>query len=208
MSQNRSTAVMQRRNEPHDSLDYFPTPPWGTRALCEWLSERGDISQLSAWEPACGEGHMARPMAEYFKFVHASDVHNYGFGAIEDFLWPTHRRADWIISNPPFRLGEQFAETAVERSECGSAMLLRTAFLESIGRFEGLFTRHPPTDILQFVERLPMVKGKVDENASSATSYCWLVWRKDADRSTNFHWLPPCRKRLERPADYVAEAAE
>jgi len=28
MGQNISTAVMQRRHEAPDSLDYFPTPPW------------------------------------------------------------------------------------------------------------------------------------------------------------------------------------
>ena len=33
--QNTSHAVMAQRIEPHDSLDYSPTPPWATRALCE-----------------------------------------------------------------------------------------------------------------------------------------------------------------------------
>jgi hypothetical protein len=27
------TAVMAQRREPPDALDYFPTPPWATRAL-------------------------------------------------------------------------------------------------------------------------------------------------------------------------------
>jgi hypothetical protein len=39
VSQNRSSAVMQQRSEPHDSLDDFPTPPWATRALCEFLRD-------------------------------------------------------------------------------------------------------------------------------------------------------------------------
>ena len=30
-----STAVMARRVEAPDSLDFFPTPPWATRALVE-----------------------------------------------------------------------------------------------------------------------------------------------------------------------------
>jgi len=41
MSQNRTTAVMQRRSEPHNSLDYFPTPLWATRALCQILNSNG-----------------------------------------------------------------------------------------------------------------------------------------------------------------------
>jgi len=38
--QNTSHAVMAQRVEPHDSLDFFPTPPWATRALCEWIADR------------------------------------------------------------------------------------------------------------------------------------------------------------------------
>lgn len=42
--QNRSTAVMQQRlrDDVPDPLDYFPTPPWATRALCEWLAGEHD----------------------------------------------------------------------------------------------------------------------------------------------------------------------
>ena len=69
--QNTSSAVMAQRVEPPDSLDYFPTPPWATRALIEHvivpdLCPAGDVYTASVWEPACGEGHMARPLAEYF----------------------------------------------------------------------------------------------------------------------------------------------
>ena len=72
MAQNVSTAVMARRHEPPDSLDYFPTPPWATRALCEHLDHWGKIGPESAWDPACGEGHITRPLAEYFARVEAS----------------------------------------------------------------------------------------------------------------------------------------
>jgi hypothetical protein len=212
MAQNLSHAVMSQRHEAHDSLDHFPTPSWGTRALCEWLSGHRLLRRDTAWEPACAEGYMARPLSEYFGSVHSSDIHDYGFGEIADFLLPSDRRADWIITNPPFRLAEQFARTAIERSNIGAAMLVRTAFLEGAARYRGLFDPVPPSDILQFVERIPMVKGRVDKSASTATSYCWLVWRKDAPRGTLFHWLAPCRKRLERDEDYApiqpAEAAE
>ena len=36
MAQNTSHAVMSQRSEPLGSLDFFPTPPWATRALC-WI---------------------------------------------------------------------------------------------------------------------------------------------------------------------------
>ena len=68
--QNTSSAVMQQRSEPDDSLDDFPTHPFATRVLCEMLQSRGhDLAARSAWEPCCNRGFMARPMAEYFAKV-------------------------------------------------------------------------------------------------------------------------------------------
>lgn len=49
-----SSAVMARRIEPPDSLDWFPTPPWATRALLELvLFERleGDASPMVVRRP-------------------------------------------------------------------------------------------------------------------------------------------------------------
>ena len=213
MSQNRSHAVMSQRVEAHDSLDHFPTPCWATRALCEFLLSFGEpIGASLAWEPACAEGHMARPLGEYFAEVSASDVHDYGYGAVVDFLGPSDARADWIVTNPPFRLGEQFISTALARADRGVAMLVRTAFLESADRHAKLFSTTPPTDILQFVERVPMFKGRLDRHGSTATAYCWLVWRKNLhgapySRTSAFHWIAPCRKRLERDGDYPINEA-
>lgn len=70
MTQNTSSAVMQRRSEPHDSLDDFPTPPWATRALCEWMkSSRMRHGMVSCREPAANRGHMVKPLREYFQRV-------------------------------------------------------------------------------------------------------------------------------------------
>lgn len=209
MTQNTSTAVMQRRHEPHDSLDYFPTPAWATRALCEYIRQLDpNLSVKRVWEPACGEGHMLRPLSEYFELVYGSDVAPYGFGAVRDFLFPGDEPAfDWIITNPPFRLAERFVHTAIDRATEGVAVLVRSAFLEGIGRYSELFSRRKPSAILQFTERVAMVKGRVDESASSATSYSWIVWRcrphKPSPESMPiFVWIPPCRRKLERPGDY------
>ncbi|OAN53878.1 methyltransferase [Paramagnetospirillum marisnigri] len=209
MSQNTSTAVMQRRREPADSLDYFPTPPWATRALCERVVASGLIGGLSAWEPACGNGHMARPLAEYFGSVTASDVHPYGFGQVMDFLFPSPPpvEPDWIITNPPFRLAAEFVHRGLGIARQGVAMLVRTAFLEGVERHASLFSVHRPWAVMQFAERVPMVKGRLDKSSSSATSYCWIVWRTDVRvNDTAMFWIAPCRKRLERDEDYQVVA--
>lgn len=206
MNQNTSSAVMQQRSEPHHSLDDFPTPPWATRALCEWLLKRRQIQVLSCREPAANRGHMVRPLLEYFWTVLPSDIHDYGAGfPVQDYLFgPLPPLADWTITNPPFRLAEQFIERALASSRIGVAVIVRSAFLEGVGRYDRLFGKEPPTDILQFSERVVMHKGKLSANGSTATAYCWVVWDKArAGRSPNFHWIPPCRKRLEKPEDYI-----
>jgi hypothetical protein len=208
MSQNRSSAVMARRSEPLASIDYFPTPPWATRALCEWLKERTSVHMMSVWEPACGEGHMARPLAEFFGSVKATDILDYGFGSggIDFIGLPSAQdaRVDWIITNPPFTLAEEFAHRAFDVVREGVAFILRSSFLEGTGRYDRLFSKRPPADILQFTERVPMVRGRLDKDASSATAYSWIIWRNGATPPlTRFHWVPSCRKRLERAEDYA-----
>lgn len=206
MAQNTSSAVMQQRSEPHDSLDDFPTPPWATRALCEWLVRNEHIppGEFSCREPAANRGHMVKPLSEYFATVDASDIHDYGAGfAVRDYLFPAPLEVvDFTITNPPFRLAEQFVERASATSSCGFAMIVRAAFLEGQGRFERLFSRNPPSFVLQFTERVVMHKGRLAPEGSTATAYAWLVWL-DGEYPTKLEWIAPCRKRLERSEDYL-----
>lgn len=239
MAQNVSSAVMQNRRPgaaPPDragGLDFFPTPPWATRALIEHLNIWGDVSTESALDPACGQGHMVRPLAEAFGRVKGSDIHDYGVpeqDAIVDFLklgdpsaglfdlappaWLQPGGVDWIITNPPFKRAADFARQGLTIARVGVALLVRIAFLEGGVRHRALFAPHPPEWILQFAERVPMLEGRLDPEASSATAYCWIVWLQPArpkpGRFPAFVWIPGgTRKRLERPGDYdpVSEAA-
>lgn len=195
---------MSQRAEPLDSLDDFPTPRWATRALIEHVLSGDQVRNASCWEPTCGRGFMAATLSEYFAVVRASDVHSYGYGEELDFLAPEVRaeRADWIITNPPFRLAEEFARLAITSSARGSAMLVRTGFIEGAGRYRRLFSERPPAIVAQFVERVPILRGRVDPTASTATGYCWLVWNNESSPDTRLVWIPPCRRTLERVRDY------
>jgi hypothetical protein len=208
--QNRSSAVMQQRSEPHDSLDDFPTPPWATRALCEFLQANlgFDLSMMSCREPAANRGHMVHPLLESFGHIAASDIHDYGAGfRVEDYLFGPDQhwdRTDFTITNPPFKLAEQFIERALRLSRVGCAVIVRAAFLEGVGRYSRLFAITPPSYVLQFTERVVMHKGRLAPEGSTATAYAWLVWINDDQADTRLRWIAPCRKRLERPSDYEA----
>lgn len=203
--QNTSHAVMAQRIEPADSPDDFPTPPWASRALIEHVLEgQSELQAMTCLEPACGAGHMAKVLKDYFREVRAADANVYGYGDVRDFLtYPYETNAvDWVITNPPFRLGEEFVLRALTVARRGVAILARTVFLESIGRYNGIFRVSPPSKFAQFVERVPMVRGRLDGKASTATGYAWLVWEKASTAAPRLMWVPPCRRALERDGDY------
>lgn len=200
-------AVMNtRKTRKQGELDFFPTPAWGTRALLELLGPdfKMDLKTLRALEPACGQGHMSRVLKEYFRDVKSVDIADRGYGEVGNFLTQDYEpdSFDWVITNPPFNLAREFVEKSLKVAKYGSAFLVRTNFLETVGRYNGIFKNTPPAAIYQFVERLPMVKNRVDKNATTATSYCWVVFHKDA-KETHFRWIPPCRKELERESDWT-----
>jgi hypothetical protein len=132
--QNTSHAVMAQRLEPKDSPDDFPTPPWATRALIEHIiGDKPALSMMTCLEPACGAGHMAKVLKEFFAEVRAADAFSYGYGPQRDFL------------TSAFRLAEEFVLRALRVARRGVAILARTVFLESAGRYEAIFREMPPT---------------------------------------------------------------
>lgn len=201
------TSVMAHRALAENDLDYFPTPPWAARAGGE-LIQRLDPGPWSCWEPACGGGHMAHGLSRYFSSVTSSDIHDHGGEAafLADFLTEEADREkfDWIVTNPPFVLGDAFVRTAYQRARRGVAMLLRLVFLEGGKRYRLLHEDCPLSVVAPFSERVPMVKGRWDPEASSATAYAWFVWLKGQPGPAHVVPIPPgTRARLSSPGDVV-----
>lgn len=213
---------MASRLSAPDALDYFPTPPWATRALLNMIIDHyGKIDRYKALDPCCGELHMVKPMREYFDETLYSDIYQYGEHPIRDFLDRgayEHAKVDLTIANPPFVLAQQFIQKAIDISTIGCAMLVRGSYLEGQNRYETLFRHNPPSHIFQFTERVVMLKGRLIQAgkpdpfslpdpgkvASSATSYVWLAWLypKGSYGDPRFIWIPKCRRELEREGDY------
>lgn len=212
MMRKANLAVVSRRSEPADSLDYFPTPPWATRALLAHVLDGEPLARLTALEPCCGEGHMAAVLAENFFEVEASDAHPYGYGGVADYLAPERARApvDWVITNPPFNRAAEVLSVARAEARRGVALLLRSVWMHGVARHAAIFATHPPHIVAPFAERVAMVKGRWDPEASTATDYSWFVWQTRSRTSigTALRWIPPGRRQaLTRPDDYARFAA-
>ncbi len=202
---NKSIAVLSQRFEALESLDDFPTPPWATRALMEIVIKE-DVSKMICLEPACNRGYMSTVLEYYFSKVISSDVYDYGYGTVTDFVRDKKYAdglVDWVITNPPFVLADDFILEGLRVAKRGIAMLARTSVIESVGRYNKIFSKTPPTVLAQFTERVGMTKGEVASITGSAMSICWLVWDKTVkSKQSSLMWIPPCHKMLEKPNDY------
>ena len=101
------------------------------------------------WEPACGQGHLARVFDDHDFTVLATDkiYRGYGVGGI-DFLNTNLRFDGDVVTNPPFSLAQQFVEHALQLVTDGSkvCMLLRVQFLESKAR-KDFFAKYLPKTV-------------------------------------------------------------
>lgn len=198
-------AMRAQRFSSKDGLDYYPTPPWATRAFIEnIIKDKHDLNKQTCLEPACGGGYMSRALLEYFQHVDSYDINDYGYGNVRNFLCEPfdENSYDWVITNPPFNLAKEFIIEALRVSRIGVAMLARTTFLESVGRYNDLFKNNPPSIFAQYVERVPMVNGRLDKKATTATGYAWFIWDNREDNVSQLKWIPPSRKLYEKDSDY------
>lgn len=186
-------------------LDFFPTPPWATRAGAE-LVLRLDPDARVIREPACGEMHMADVLAETFETVLPTDVHAHRPDVpvrdwLDDAAWPDEPDCDWVFTNPPFSIADQFVIRGLKRARRGVAILVRLAFIETPGRYDLFAGSDPLTLLAPFSERAPMTLGKWKPDASTATAYAWLLWKKGAAPQPPAFIGPGTRARLWRPDD-------
>ena len=142
----QSIAGFSNNREP---MDNYPTPSIAVEALLDHEDFEGVV-----WEPACGSGNIAK----HFPGCIATDLRTdniYGETGI-NFLMED-RVVDHIITNPPYRLAQQFVEHSLTCARSKVAMLCKLAFLEGKARYS-LFQKHPIKTVYVFSKRLPLTK--------------------------------------------------
>lgn len=133
--------------------DFYATSPEAAEYLCDMFSFHPLI-----WECACGKGHLAKVFERRGYLVKATDLIDRGFGkGGVDFLAQEKIFPGDIITNPPYKLAQEFVEKALTLVPNGNrvAMFLKLTFLEGKRR-KALFSEYPPPVRMRFIVPNPM----------------------------------------------------
>jgi hypothetical protein len=173
------------------AYEFYPTPPEATLALLSAETFDGSI-----WEPACGEGHIAKVLANAGYQVTSTDSVDYGFGeSNRDFLAASRPLAKHIITNPPYGRGlaDAFAKHAIALTrETGGtvAMLMNLSGLCHPLR-HNFYTGQPPALVYCLDECICWPYGDPSRATTSIAKqrYCWIVWKHGHEGGTQLRWL-------------------
>lgn len=176
----------ERQNE-----DYYATEPKAAKLLLELETFSPNI-----WECACGEGHLSKVFENAGYIVRSTDLYDRGYGVSGiDFL--SDNNISWhgdIITNPPYKYGQEFVEKALEVIRDGNkvAMFLKLQFLEGKKRKQ-LFLKNPPKILYVSSSRLLCAKNgefdKMIKGGGSAVAYGWYIWEKGYKGKTEIQWF-------------------
>ena len=187
--------VTMRRIVDQEGADFYPTPPWATKALLENEKFEGNI-----WEPACGNGAMSEEIKKRYPCqVYSTDLYDHGYEFAHtgiNFLMTYNAEKQWnnIITNPPYNEAENFIHKALSIVNHKAAFLLRLSFLEGEKRYKRLFAKSPPVRVWAFSERITFYPAGAEIKGSGTLAYGWFIWDnrfQDTKMKTELCWFPP-----------------
>ena len=160
-----------------EASDFYPTPPEPTRALLR--AERERLADFPAiWEPAAGDGAMAREIEAVGHQVVRSDLIDRGGDAIlRDFFDFTEAPAPAMITNPPYHLVNcrdgkgRWVTHAMEALGVDYMALLLSWNWPGAGGLGALWSDWPPA-------RVYLMRWKIDFTGAGAPPMLngWFVW--------------------------------
>ena len=156
--------------------DFYPTPAEVTEALLNVWNPAMTYHTPLIWEPACGDGAIARVLEARGYHVFKSDIierDGYPLHRVQNFLSTGHVIGDCLITNPPFTLAEQFIIHAHNIGVKRMALLLKATYFHAARR-SNLFEAWRPAYIYALTWRPDFL------NKGAPTMECsWFVWEND-----------------------------
>jgi len=190
----KTLGASNHTDKAREANDFYATDP----AAIDGLLKMHGLTR-TIWEPACGDGQLAKRLEQKGYKVIATDLVDRGYGVAGiDFLQASQvpdRDVHCILTNPPYKYALQFVNHALDILPEGDlcCMFLKTTFLEGQQRYDKLFSTRPPRYVFQFAKRVLCAKNADFAGAiaggGSAVSYAWFVWEKGFTGDTIIRWI-------------------
>ena len=168
--------------------DFYATDPI---SITSFLKENPPIA-YTVWEPACGNGNMAKALIDANFEVVATDKYDRGFGQSGiDFLKCEDPFDGDIITNPPFKYACEFAEKGLSLIKEGHAvwLFMKLQFLEGTKR-QQLFKRKELKTVYVSVRRIKCaMNGDFDAVGAPVMAYAWYEFRKGYNGDPAIKWF-------------------
>jgi hypothetical protein len=174
--------------------DFYATDMQSVRDLLNVA----DIKGKSFYEPCCGQGHISKVLLEYFPEAnhYATDLidRGYGEGGVDFILDSIDTKADWIITNPPYSLAQEFITKSLFLTSKGVAMFLKIQFLEGQARRDW-FKNTPLKYVYVFSKRQDPLRDGMELNPEtgkkwgSTMCFAWYIWEQGYVGEPIIRWI-------------------
>lgn len=171
-----------------ENNDFYATDPLAITLLhkCRLLDNN------SYWECACGDGALSKELIRLgYDVSRNTDLFDYGYGVSGvDFLQCNEKFDGNIITNPPFNELSPFILKGLELASDKLYIFARIQTIETINRWEDIFSIHKPVYICPFVKRIGCYPNGDRSYNNKAVCYAWFIWDNKVDNDdTKVKWL-------------------
>lgn len=168
--------------------DWYVEPAWCVDALLQ--KERPFLGKVL--DPCCGGGNIVDRLMAHEVIAFGSDMRDRKDGSfpVMDYTKSVSSFCpDSVISNPPFKVAQDFIDCALASTHDRVAVLLRLAFLEGRKRREW-FQSVPLARVWVSSNRISMPPGGTDIAADGGkTAHAWFVFEHGYSGSPSIGWI-------------------
>jgi hypothetical protein len=184
LAKKRAQSLVGFSSEGRPENDFYPTPPPMTEALLKVETFTGDI-----WEPACGDGAMAKVFEAHGHNVKGTDIEPRGYGAYLDFFMCADLLAPNVVTNPPFYLLNDWIERTAMFQPEKWALLCKLNALETQDR-SYILERTKLTRVWVFRARHSIFRNGIQESGNGGMiAFSWLVWERGYQGKPEIGWI-------------------
>jgi hypothetical protein len=143
--------------------------------IVDYFNPKGSIL-----EPAAGEN------AFYNLFDNEEKYRCEITDGLDFFEWD--KKVDWIITNPPYNLALEFAQTSLIVAKKKVALLMKINFLEGVKR-KSFLENSPLKYVYVFSKRQTLTRPDWEGKNKGFITYAWFVWEIGYEGETIIKWL-------------------